>query len=108
MPVGDKMDYKNMTNLEEVMEKLTGLKSELKKLYKVREMGLFGSWVYGEQNAKSDLDMVVEFEEGADLFDWIGLGLYLEDIFGCPVDIVLRNTLRQELKDTILEHMIKV
>ena len=98
----------NMTTVEEIVEKLATLKPELKKLYKVREMGLFGSWVRGEQNAKSDLDVLVEFEEGADLFDWIGLELHLEDIFGCPVDVVSHNTLRPELKDTVLEHMVKV
>ena len=88
---------------EEILEKLGALKPELKRLYKVREIGLFGSWVRGEQNPKSDIDVLVEFEDGADLFDWIGLSLYLEDVFGCSVDVVPHKALRQELQGRVLE-----
>ena len=75
----------NMLNFNDILAKLETLKPELQSRYKVREIGLFGSWVRGEQHMDSDIDVLVEFEEGADLFDWIGLALYLEEIFGRPV-----------------------
>ncbi len=67
-----------MTNIREVLTKLESLKPELQRRYKVREIGIFGSWVRGGQHEKSDIDVLVDFEEGPDLFDWIGLALYLE------------------------------
>ena len=97
-----------MTNIREVLTKLESLKPELHRHYKVREIGIFGSWVRGEQHETSDIDVLVDFEEGADLFDWIGLALYLEEIFGCPVDVVPRRALRPEIRDAVLEQVIKV
>jgi len=102
------MYYNENMNLDEILRKLETLKPELKRRYKVREIGLFGSWVRGEQHPKSDIDVLVEFEEDADLFDWMGLALYLEDTFGCSVDVVPRKALRQELQSTVLEQVVKV
>ena len=97
-----------MTNIREILTKLEALKPELQRRYKVREIGLFGSWVLGEQHEGSDIDVLVDFEEGADLFDWIGLALYLEEALGCPVDVVPRKALRPELKRAVLEQVVKV
>jgi len=95
-------------NRKEIVEQLEALKPELARRYKVRELGLFGSWVRGAQNAKSDIDVLVEFDKGADLFDLIGLGLHLEDIFQCPVDVVPRTSLRQEIRSDVLEQVVRV
>ncbi len=92
----------------EILGRLEALKPELCTRYKVRELGLFGSWARDEQQADSDIDILVEFEEGADLFDWIGLALYLEEVFGRPVDVVPRQALRQELQAIVLGEVIKV
>ncbi len=98
----------NMMNAREILAQLETLKSEMQSRYKVREIGLFGSWVRGEQRMDSDIDVLVEFEEGADLFDWIGLGLYLEEIFGRPVDVVPHKALRQELRSAVLKQVVRV
>ena len=74
----------------------------------MREIGILGSWVRGGQHEKSDIDVLVDFEEGADLFDWIGLALYLEEIFGCSVDVVPRRALWPEIREAVLEQVIKV
>ncbi len=95
-------------NIHEILAKLKALKPELQRRYKVREIGIFGSWVRGEQHEKSDIDVLVDFEEGADLFDWIGLALYLEETLGCPVDVVPRKALRPELRRAVLEQVVKV
>ena len=83
-------------------------KPELATRYKVREIGLFGSWIRKEQQAGSDIDLLVEFDQEADLFDLIGLSLYLEDIFGRSVDIVPRGALREELRDSVLRQVVAV
>ncbi len=97
-----------MTNIREVLTKLESLKPELQRRYKVREIGIFGSWVRDEQQERSDIDVLVDFEEGADLFDWGGLALYLEEIFGCSVDVVPRRALRPEIREAVLEQVVKV
>ena len=74
--------------------------------YKAKEIGLFGSFVRGEQSASSDIDVLVEFEEGADLFDLIGLMLYLEEVFQRGVDFVPKRVLRAELQQSILHEVI--
>lgn len=93
---------------DEILAKLRELKPSLMKRYRVREIGLFGSVVRGEQDERSDIDLLVEFTEEADLFDLIGLSLYLEDEFGFPVDVVPRKALREELQEIVLEQVVKV
>ena len=105
----EKMCYNGaMMNIDKILAELEPLKPELRRLYKVREIGLFGSWARGEQHAESDIDVLVEFEDDADLFDWMGLTLYLEDLFGRPVDVVPRKALRPELESTVLEQVVKI
>jgi len=95
-----------MLSKKEILKLLTNLKIELKDKYKVKELGLFGSYASETQKDVSDIDLLVEFEEGADLFDFIGLSLFLEEKFKCKVDVVPRNALREELKDSILKTVI--
>ncbi|RMD59355.1 nucleotidyltransferase [Candidatus Parcubacteria bacterium] len=97
-----------MLTAEEILDRLRELKSELVTRYRVTEIGLFGSVVSGEQKANSDIDLLVEFGEGADLFDLIGLSLYLEEEFGCRVDVVPRKALREELREVVLGQVVEV
>ena len=76
--------------------------------YKTREIGLFGSFVRSEQAGDSDVDVLVEFEEGADLFDMMGLALYLEDELRRKVDVVSKRALREELRESVLREVVAV
>ena len=55
-------------NVEDIVTKLRELKPIITSRYKAREVGLFGSFVRGEQGANSDIDVLAEFEDEADLF----------------------------------------
>jgi predicted nucleotidyltransferase len=55
--------------------------------YKVRKIGLFGSFVKGEQEDRSDIDLVVDFEEPS-INNFMGLSSFLEDLFGKRVEIL--------------------
>ena len=94
--------------VEEILLKLKELKPELKTRFKVREVGLFGSWTRNQQKVGSDIDLLVDFNNNADLFDLIALNLFLEEIFGCPVDVIPRRALRDELKEEILHEVVIV
>lgn len=95
-------------NIEDILAKLKELKPIITARYKAREIGLFGSFVRGEQNANSDIDILADFEDGADLFDLIGLTLYLEETFQRPVDVVPKRALRAELQDSVLREVVLV
>ncbi len=95
-------------NLESVLRRLRELKPWLRDRYKVVEIELFGSLVRGDHRKESDIDVLVEFEEGADLFDLVGLGLYLEEEFGCSVDVVPKRVLRKELRESVLSQSVAV
>ena len=95
-----------MLSKKEILTILTNLKIELKKRFKVKQLGLFGSYVSDEYNEISDIDILVDFDDGADLFNFIGLALFLEEKFKCRVDVVPKNALREELKDNVLKTVI--
>jgi len=93
---------------EEILRKLRELKPLLAERYKVNEISLFGSFVHGEQDSSSDIDILAEFNDEADLFDWIGLALFLEGIFQRPVDVISKKALRVELRESVLLDAIPV
>ncbi len=95
-------------NTQDIVTRLKELKPIITARYKAREIGLFGSFVRGEQEANSDIDLLVEFEDNADLFDLIGLALYLEEIFQRQVDVVSRQALRAELRESVLQQVVTV
>ena len=73
-----------MITIEQIKKTLIERKEELKRDYQVKDIGIFGSYVRGEQKKKSDLDILVEFDESSklSLLDFIGLENYLTDILG--------------------------
>jgi len=94
------------TNLENLLTQLKELKPVLAARYKAKEIGLFGSFVRGEQSASSDIDVLVEFEDEADLFDLVGLALHLEEKLGRKVDVVPKRALRTELREAVLQEVM--
>ena len=74
----------------------------------LKEIGLFGSVIKNNQRAKSDIDILVDFKKGADLFDLVGLGQFLEKKLHRKVDIVPKKALRAEIKKRVLEEVVQV
>ena len=61
-----------------------------------------------EQEPESDIDILVDFEDEADLFDLTGLAIFLEEEFQRKVDIVPKQSLRYELRESVLKEAIPV
>jgi hypothetical protein len=95
-------------NTEDVLIRLRELKPEVTARFKAKEIGLFGSFVRGEQSGRSDIDVLVEFEEEADLFDLVGMALFLEERLQRKVDVVPKRALRPELRELVLGEVIAV
>jgi hypothetical protein len=86
---------------DEILETLAHLNPELRSRFKVRRIGLFGSYARQEQRPDSDIDLIVDFSEDADLFDLIELKYFLEDRLSHSVDIVPERALRDELRQSV-------
>ncbi len=99
-----------MKTVQELQKSLQVLKPTLQQQYGVRTLGLFGSYVRGEQRSDSDVDILVEFEEGrkVSLFDFVGLGHYLTGTLGIKVDVVEKNTLKPRIGQHILNELVPV
>jgi len=97
-----------MKTKEEILEILNGLKQDIKATYKVRELGLFGSVVRDEQKQFSDIDILVDFDENASLFDLIGLNRFLEEKLDEKVDVISKRSLRKEISDSVLKETISL
>src|SRR5437764_10068354 len=65
--------------------------------YGVARFGLFGSFARGQQTDESDIDILIEFEEGRKSFDnFISLAFFLEELLGRKVDLVCRLLLEKK------------
>jgi predicted nucleotidyltransferase len=95
-----------MKRLEEIKTILQQHKEELRAKYKVREIGVFGSYVRGQQKKRSDIDILVEFEVVPGLLKFIELEDYLSQLLGIKVDLVRKSSIREELRDTILQEVV--
>jgi len=85
-------------NLEYIKKILKKNENILREKFKVKNLGIFGSFVRGEQNKNSDLDILVEFYETIDLFTFIELKQFLSNILHTEVDLVMKETLKKDLK----------
>lgn len=95
-------------NAEQTLEQLRNLQSILEQLYKARLKGVFGSYAQGEQHTGSDVDILVEFQEGATLFDLVNLQYFLEEQLAKKVDIVSERAVRPEIKSSIYNDLVLV
>ena len=75
------------------------------KLFGVRSLGLFGSAVRGEAAEGSDLDFLVDLKKKT--FDgYMDLKEFLEELFSCRVDLVMKDALKPRLREPILKETI--
>lgn len=92
--------------IEDIKEKLSIHRDELKEKFKVKRIGIFGSCVRKELKKGSDIDILVEFYEVPGLLKFIELEIFLEELLGMKVDLVRQGSIRNELKDTILSEVV--
>jgi predicted nucleotidyltransferase len=88
---------------------MTMLKEELPNLrgeYGVDTLAVFGSYARGEQNEDSDIDILVEFVETVDFFEFMRLEFHLTDLLAIKVDLVTPDALRPIMRDDILESAV--
>ena len=99
-----------MKTLKEIKAKLETLKPTLKERFEVETIGVFGSYVRGEQTKKSDVDILVEFSEDAEIgfFKFLDLEEFLSRKLGVKVDLVTKGALKSHIGEHILQEVIMV
>lgn len=88
-----------------ILETLRSHRPEM-RTHKVARLAVFGSCVRGEDRPGSDVDILVEFETPVSIFRFLDLKDYLETLLGRPVDLVMRNALKPQLRDRILAEAV--
>ena len=91
MPVEANRTDASRHSLEELRRLLRQQMPHLGECCQVRSLGVFGSYVRGEQRPNSDLDVLVEFEAVPSLLSFIHLQNHLSDLLGVSVDLVMRQ-----------------
>lgn len=96
--------------LEDILRILRAHMAELREQYGVKSLSVFGSYLRGEQRKRSDLDLLVEFEEGArmTLFRFVELEGHLGDLLGVKVDLVMKSALKPAIGERILAEALPV
>ena len=97
-----------MRKLEEIKNGIRKCMPILKDKYKVKTIGVFGSYIRGEQGGDGDIDILVELYETIDLFTFIELENFLSETIGMKVDLVMKDTLKPRIRDSILKEAVRV
>jgi uncharacterized protein len=97
-----------MKTRDQILDFLTQNKKLFREEYHIDKIGLFGSYARGEQSNKSDLDLIVEFEENTpDLYE---LKIQIKEFFkkqlGLEVDICREKYIKPRIKKAILKEAI--
>ena len=97
-----------MTDVDEIKRALLRHKAELRRRFKVKTIGVFGSYVRGEQKRGSDVDILVEFGEPVGLFEFMDLEDCLSELLGVKVDLVSKKALKPHIGEHILQEVIMI
>ena len=97
-----------METVKEIKKTLSEEKNTLSKKYGIERIGLFGSFIRGEQDKKSDIDILVDFKEPVGLFTFVEIEEYLEKKLGRKVDLVSRKALKPTIGKYILREVLYV
>ena len=95
-------------SVDEIRQDLRLHLPDLQARYGVTYLGIFGSFVRGEQTKTSDVDILVEFDRPGTLLDFIHLQNDLVDLLGVRVDLVEKSGLKPAIKPHVLAEVVPV
>ncbi len=97
-----------MKNFDEMKNKIKSVQAELEKDFSVSEIGIFGSYVRGEENEDSDLDILISLKQNHNvgLIKFNSLKDFLSDLLKIKVDLVIKEGIKPALKKYILDEVI--
>jgi predicted nucleotidyltransferase len=81
---------------------------QIAKRHGAKDIRVFGSVARGESTPDSDVDFLVEFENGRSLFDLGGFIADAEDLLQCRVDVVSERGLRSRFRDRVMQEAVSL
>lgn len=93
---------------EEIAQILRSHMPQLSRRYQVASLGIFGSYLRGEADEESDIDLLVDLEDGDEpltLLEFRALENHLSDLLGAKVDLVEKSALKPSIGRSILEEV---
>ena len=84
-------------SLEEISLVLKESMPEIKECYRVKSLGIFGSYVRKEAKKSSDLDILVEFDHAPSLLEFIRMEDELSEKLGIKVELVMKRALKTHI-----------
>ena len=101
---------KQTTHLQDILQKLRAYLPEIKDQYKIKKIGIFGSYVRGEEHENSDIDILVEFSSDIEfgLLTFCQLENKLSEKLGRTVDLVTKDGLKPRLGENILKEVVYI
>lgn len=95
-------------NRTQALQLLAQHKAVLTQRFGVTDLALFGSIARDTARPDSDVDILVAFDGPATSARYFGVQFYLEDLLGCPVDLVTDKALRPQLRPYIEKEAVHV
>ena len=95
-------------NRQRALALLSRSKPELEARFGVIRLALFGSTARDTARSDSDVDVLVAFDGPATSKRYFGVQFYLEDLLGCPVDLVAEKALRSELRPFVEREQVNI
>ena len=101
-------DMSPRSTLEDIKSTLKNHLSDLGERYRVKGLGVFGSYAKGESRTDSDLDLLVEFDVAPTMFEFVRLQRELATLLGVNVDLVMKTALKPAIGKHILSEVVPV
>ena len=80
----------------------------LQTKYSINRLGVFGSYIRGEQEQDSDIDILIDYKAAPTIITLIELERHLSKLIGIKVDLVTINGLKPPLKKKIMEEVVYI
>ena len=100
-----RLPYDRVMTREEALRRLSEHRGELER-FGVRSLDLFGSVARGDSGPGSDVDLLIEFDKPVGLFHFFRVQRRLEAILGRPVDLVMKDAIKRQLRARILAESV--
>jgi len=97
-----------MGDLVKIKKLLKNNKNRLKREFHVKELGVFGSYVRGDQKKSSDVDVLVAFTRTPGFIDYIKMENRLSGILKKRVDLVMKGSLKPTIGKHIMREVVYV
>jgi predicted nucleotidyltransferase len=96
---------KEKLTINDILQILRQNKTFLEENFKVKRIGVFGSYVKGLQHSESDIDIIVQIERPMGFVMFLKLEKYLTELLGKRVDLLTFSSLKPYMKDKILREV---